>query len=173
MTCLKQGEHIKLGYHVVIYHVAIISATCISVPEVCWGHKTVSFEINIKLWPSSINPFVRPSNSSPERKAVVRRAGAGSRMGERERDVWRELDWWMGKLLHRWEDVSFIASCLSLPLPLVSFMAVITERMHGQTALPKIPISHIKHMHTDTHKLNFNLSQQAELPSGQCRTWCR
>lgn len=40
-------------------------------------------------------------------------------------------------------------ACLSLPL--VSFMAVITEWMHGQTAPPEIPISHIKHMHTDTH----------------------
>lgn len=39
-------------------------------------------------------------------------------------------------------------ACLSLPL--VFFMAVITERVHGQTAPPEIPISHIKHMHTDT-----------------------
>lgn len=38
-----------------------------------------------------------------------------------------------------------------LPLPLVSFMAVITERVHGQTAPPEIPVSHIKHMHTETH----------------------
>lgn len=53
-----------------------------------------------------------------------------------------------------------------LPLPLVPFMAVITERVHGQTAPPKIPISHIKHMHTETHKLHFNLPQQAEPPSG-------
>lgn len=52
-----------------------------------------------------------------------------------------------------------------LPLPLVSFMAVITERMHGQTAPPEIPISHIKHMHT--HTLVFNLPQQAKPPSGQ------
>lgn len=37
-----------------------------------------------------------------------------------------------------------------LLLPLVSFMAVITERMHGQTAPSEIPISHIKHMQTET-----------------------
>lgn len=40
-------------------------------------------------------------------------------------------------------------ACLSLPL--VSFMAVITERMHGQTAPTEIPISHIKHMHIHTN----------------------
>lgn len=152
MTCLKQGEHIKLGYHVVIYHVAIISATCISVPEVCWGHKTISFEINIKLWPSSINPFVRPSNSSPERKAVVRRAGAGSRMAERERDVWRELDWWMGKLLHRWEDVSFIASCLS-PVASCFFYGSDYRADAWTNSSPKDPHQPYKthaHRHTQT-----------------------
>lgn len=56
-----------------------------------------------------------------------------------------------------------------LLLPLVSFMAVITGRLHGQTALPKIPISHIKHMHTDTHtyQRHFNLPQEADVPQGQ------
>ncbi|CAB1415294.1 unnamed protein product [Pleuronectes platessa] len=34
----------------------------------------ISAEINIKWWPSSINPFVRPSNSSRERNAALSRA---------------------------------------------------------------------------------------------------
>lgn len=46
-------------------------------------------EINIKWWPSSINPIVRTCNSSPERKAVVSRAGAGHRIAEGERCVSR------------------------------------------------------------------------------------
>lgn len=115
MACLKQGEHMKVWYHIVIYH-----AEGLCCPHVCVRgllrrqDSFISAKINIKWWPSLINPFVRPSNSSPERKSVVSQAGAGSRMAERERDVWTEVDWWMGKLLHRWDDVSFIASCLSL-----------------------------------------------------------
>lgn len=58
-------------------------------------------------------------------------------------------------------------ACLSLPL--VSFMAVITERMHGQTAPSEIPFSLIKHMYTQphTHGLDFTLPQIAEPPAAQ------
>lgn len=118
-------------------------------------------EINIKLWPSSINPFVHPSNSSPERKCGE--AGRSRKSYGREGKRCVKRAWLMdGKV------ITPLGGCviycqLLVSSCLVSFMAVITEWMHEQTALPKIPVSHIKHM----HKLHFNLSQQAKLPSGQ------
>lgn len=33
-VCLRRGEHMKVRYHIVIYHMAIASAGRMSVPEV-------------------------------------------------------------------------------------------------------------------------------------------
>lgn len=124
-------------------------------------------EINIKWWPSSINPFVRPSNSSPEMKAVVRGARAGSRMAERERNVWAEVAWWMGKLLHHGEDVSFIASCLSLVASCFFYGSDYRADAWTNSSLRDPHQPYKTHADRNTSKLDSNLPQQAGAPPGQ------
>lgn len=109
-------------------------------------------EINIKWWPSSINPFVRPSNSSPERKAVVSLQEQEVEWQWKDGDVWTEVDWWMRKLLLLWERVPFIASCLSIVSSCFFYGSDYTADAWTNSSL-----RHPPHRHT-------HLPQQAEPP---------
>lgn len=70
----------------------------------------------------------------------------------------------MGKLLHRWEDVSFIASCLSLVASCFFYGSDYRADAWRNSSHrdPHQPYKIHAHRYTHTHKLDFNLPRRAK-----------